>query len=195
MTTRPPLASVGRPIPQRSLSTTHANPRPAAHSRTFSQQYTASSPTKRSNEAFSDLSADGDASQGRPRIGMSRLREEISTDAQHLDIVDSPTSLPDATPTWRPSFPPRGRPQLHSDVRNVGNNSGRTAQEGGQQDVQIKPMPLPVRPGYHLPESIKKLQSSPIQAGKKDTRPKPYNLEVPAAAPHYSPNGMYALFY
>jgi len=187
MTSRP---SVGRQPPQRSLSSTNAIQRPPPH-RTLSQQFSSSSPTRRGNEGFVDLTFDGDAALGRhgPRIGTSRLRVEISKDSKASEMVESPKPISDATPTWRPSLTPRGRPRLHFDVPSVSNLSPRPAQEGGQNEVTIKPMPLPARPGQHAPPSSEKSRSASSSAAKKDARPKPYILEVPAAAPHYSPNG------
>jgi mediator of RNA polymerase II transcription subunit 12 len=188
MTSRP---SVGRQPPQRSLSSTNAIQRPPPH-RTLSQQFSSSSPTRRGNEGFADLTFDADAALGRhgPRIGTSRLRVEISKDSKALEMVESPRPISDVNPTWRPSLPPRGRPQLHFDVPSVSNLSPRPAHEGDQNEVTIKPMPLPVRPGQHPPPSFEKSRSAPSNTAKKDARPKPYVLEVPAAAPHYSPNGM-----
>lgn len=184
MTSRPPM---GRQPPQRSLSSSTLQ-RPPPH-RTLSQQFSSSSPTRRGNEGLVDLTFDGDTARHGPRVGTSRLRVEISKDSKASEIVDSPKPLSDATPTWRPSLPPRGRPQLHFDVPSVSNLSPRPAQEGGQNEVAIKPMPLPVRPGQHPPPSSEKSRPAPSNAAKKDARPKPYVLEVPTAAPHYPPNG------
>jgi mediator of RNA polymerase II transcription subunit 12 len=183
MTSRP---SVGRQGPQRSLSSTNALQRPPPH-RTLSQQFSSSSPTRRGNEGL-EFTFDSDARHG-PRVGTSRLRVEISKDSGASEMVESPKPLSDAAPSWRPSLPPRGRPQLHFDVPSVSNLSPRPAQEGGQIEATIKPMPLPVRPGQHAPPSTEKSRLAPSNAAKKDARPKPYVLEVPAAAPHYSPNG------
>lgn len=142
-----------------------------------------------------DLTFDGsDTALGRygtiPRNGGSRLKLEISKDAKNPDLVESPKPAPDAAPTWRPSLPPRGRPQLHFDVPSISNRSPRAAQEGGQNETTIKPVPLPVRPGQHAPPALDRSRTAPGTSGKKDARPKPYILEVPAAAPHYPPNGM-----
>jgi mediator of RNA polymerase II transcription subunit 12 len=188
MTTRPP--SVGRQPPQRSLSSTNAIQRPPPH-RTLSQQYSSSSPTRRGNDGFVDLTFDGDPGlRHGQRIGASRLRVEISKDSKNTDMVESPKPTSAiATPTWRPSLPPRGRPQLHFDVPSVSNLSPRPAQDGGQSEVTIKPMPLPVRPGRHALLISEKSRSTPGNSAKKDARPKPYVLETPAAAPHYFLNG------
>ena len=189
MTSRP----VGsRQAPQRSLSS-NLTQRPPPQ-RTLSQQFPPSSPARRNNEGFAELTTDGsDAAVGRygstPRNGGSRLKLEISKDSKNPSLVESPKPTSAATPTWRPSIPPRGRPQLHFDVPSVSNLSPRTAQEGGQNPMPVKPMPLPVRPGRHAPPPVEKARTTPGNAAKKDARPKPYTLEVPAAAPHYSPNG------
>jgi mediator of RNA polymerase II transcription subunit 12 len=185
MTTRP---SVGRQPPQRSLSSTNPVQRPAPH-RSHSQQFT-SSPTRRGPENFVDLTFDGDTAATRPRIGASRLRVEISTDVKAIEIVESPKPSSASTPTWKPSLPPRGRPQLHFDVPSVSNLSPRPAQDGAQNETVIKPMPLPVRPGKRDPPALEKARPSTTSSGKKDARPKPYVLETPAAAPHYPPNGV-----
>ncbi|KAK0111317.1 RNA polymerase II mediator complex subunit [Cadophora gregata] len=187
MTTRP----VGRQPPQRSLSSTgaiHQRPPPI---RTHSQQFTSSSPTRRGNDSsFVDLAFDGEAA--RPRIGTSRLRVEISTDSKQSGVAESPIPSSATTPSWRPSLPPRGRPQLHFDVPSVVNP--RSAHEGGQYDTTIKPMPLPVRPGQHISPFPGKQRPLTVNNNKKDARPKPYTLEVPAIAPQYFPNG-HADFY
>lgn len=186
MTSRP---SVGRQGPQRSLSSTNALQRPPPH-RTLSQQFSSSSPTRRGNEGFVDLTFDESVlARHGPRVGTSRLRVEISKDSGPSEMVESPKPISDAAPTWRPSLPPRGRPQLHFDVPSISNLSPHPAQDGGQNEVTIKPMPLPVRPGQHAPPSSEKSRAAPSNAAKKDARPKPYILEVPTAAPHYSPNG------
>jgi mediator of RNA polymerase II transcription subunit 12 len=56
--------------------------------------------------------------------------------------------------------------------------------------VIVKPMPLPVRPGPHAPPVHDRMRIAAGNSAKKDARPKPYTLEVPTAAPHYSPSGM-----
>lgn len=86
-------------------------------------------------------------------------------------------------------MPPRGRPQLHFDIPRVSNLSPRAPQEEGQNPTPSRPMPMPVRPGHHAPPAVEKARPAPAIVAKKDARPKPYTLEVPAAAPHYSPNG------
>ncbi|KAK2629649.1 hypothetical protein QTJ16_000469 [Diplocarpon rosae] len=184
MTTRP---SVGRQPPQRSLSSSGVVQRPPPL-RTHSQQFSSSSPTRRGSDAFVDWTSEGEARHG-SRIGASRLRVEISTDSKQTGALESPKLSSAATPTWRPLLPPRGRPQLHFDVPCISHSHPR-----GQHGGAIKPMPLPARPGQHAPPMSQKHKPSPTSTAKKDARPKPYTLEVPAAAPRYPPNG-HADFY
>lgn len=145
-----------------------------------------------------DLSSDGtDAAPGRygtiPRNGGSRLKLEISKEAKNPILIESPKPTSVATPTWRPSVPPRGRPQLHFDVPSVSHLSPHMAQDGVEIDA-IKSMPLPVRPGQYVPPPREKVRIASGSSGKKEARPKPYVLEVPTAAPHYSPNGTFIIF-
>lgn len=188
---RPPnVRSISRP-----LNTTNAIQRPSPH-RSLSQQFTSSSPTRRStNEGIVDLTFDGPEVMGRT-IPRSRLNLEIGNSMSPRDLVESPKPASELTPTWRPSQHPRGRPQLHSDLSGVSNLSPRTAQGGGQNEAAIKPMPLPVRPGQHAPPiTAGKVRSAPSNSGKKDARPKPYTLEVPTAAPNLPPTGMCLVSY
>jgi mediator of RNA polymerase II transcription subunit 12, fungi type len=189
MTTRPPL---GRPT--RPSSTNTIPQRPTSH-RTISQQLPSGSPARRGgNEGFVDLTVESDAA-GRygtlPRMGSSRLRLEISESS--TDIVASPKHNSDTTPPCRAPAPapPRGRPQLHFDVPNSSNPGPSAApQEGVHNEVNIKPMPLPMRPGQHAPPTAEKARAALGNSAKKEARPKPYVLEVPTAAPQYPPNGM-----
>lgn len=181
MTTRPP---VGRQAPQRSVSSTNVIQRPPPQ-RSLSQQVP--SPTRRGTESFVDLMGDGDTGRHAPRIGTSRLRLEISTDSKVADSYESPKPSSASTPTFKPSMPPRGRPQLP----NTSNLSPRPSQDGMQNEVATKPMPVPLRPGKHAPPPAERPRPPITNTAKKDVRPKPYTLEVPAAAPRYTPNGQH----
>jgi len=188
MTSRPPLGA--RQHPPRSLSTANAIPqRPPSH-RTLSQQFPSGSPTRRGNDGFVDLTLEPDAARHAtiPRMASSRLRLEISESSS--DMVASPKQNSDGTPIWRPSVPPRGRPQLHFDVPNLNSLSPGGIPEGTQNENPIKAMPLPVRPGQHPAPAVEKSRAALGNSAKKDARPKPYVLEVPTAAPQYPPNGM-----
>ena len=187
MTSRPSLGGTQRQ-PQRSLSSNIIQRPPP--NRTLSQQFPPSSPVRRNNEGFGDASFEAsDVAPARfgtlPREG-SRLKLEIGKDSRTPTLVESPRPA-DLTPTWRPPQPPRGRPQLHFDVPSISNLSPRPAQDAGGSEVIIKPMPLPARPGLHVPPPVEKAR--PVLVAKKDVRPKPFHLETPAAAPHYSSNG------
>src|SRR5271168_5192421 len=98
MTSRP----VGsRQPPQRSLSSNLIQRAPPQ--RTLSQQFPPSSPVRRNNEGFAELTIDGsDASVGRygstPRNGGSRLKLEISKDSKTPSLVESPKPTSAATP-------------------------------------------------------------------------------------------------
>lgn len=179
MTARP---SVGQRLPPKSLS---AN--------LLQRTSSPSSPSKRSNDSPADVPFDGPdvALQrygGAPRNGGSRLKLETSRDSQEAVCGSETAKAPAEAPhIWRP---PRGRPQLHFDVPSVSNPGPRAAQEGTAAEVAINPMPLPVRPGKHLRPSLSRPRREPGNLQKKDARPKPYILEVPAAAARYSPGGM-----
>lgn len=178
MTARP---NVGQRPPPRSLS---AN---------LLQRPTASpSPSRRSNDTFTDVTFEGpDAVIPRyvlpPKVAGSRLKLETSQDSLDAAAGESLKSSLEVPPVWKP---PRGRPQLHFDVPSISNPGPRAAQDGDRADVAISPMPLPVRPGYHPRPAVGKPRGEPAIVQKKDARPKPYVLEVPAAASRYSPNGM-----
>lgn len=190
MTSRPTLGH-RQPV-QRSLSTTtNVVQRPQPH-RTLSQQFPSTSPARRSNDSFVDLTFDGpEGAQGRygtiPRMG-SQLRLEI-LDSGNTEMVHSPKTTADLTPTQRPVAPPRGRPQLHFDTPNTSNLSPCAAQDGSQNESAVKPMPLPIRPGQYAPPGSGKARVPTVAPAKRDARPKPYTLEVPAIAPRYPPNG------
>lgn len=191
----------GRPLlgqrPTRPSSTNTIPQRPPSH-RTLSQQFPSGSAARRGsgNEGFVDLTLESDAA-GRygtvPRMGSSRLRLEISESSN--DSVASPKQNSDATTPWRTSVPPRGRPQLHFDVPNSSNPGlGASQQEAAHNEVNIKAMPLPVRPGQHAPPTAEKARPALGSSAKKEGRPKPYSLEVPTLAPRYPPNGMLGFY-
>lgn len=184
----------GREPIQRSFSSTSTFSRPSPH-RTLSQQFPSSSPTRRTNDGLVDLTLDADAA-GRyaPRIGTSRLRLEVSTGSKSA-VVESPAPTSETTSTWKPSLsiPPRGRPILHFSLPSI---SPQPPQDGrGQDELLSKPLPLPVRPGQHAPPASEKPRPLAGAAPKKEIRPKPYVLEIPSIAPHYSPNGLLIIYF
>ena len=180
MTTRP---NAGQRPPPKSLSANLLQ-RPAAPP----------SPAKRSGDTFADVAFEGpDAVLPRyglpPRTAGSRLKLETSSRDSQGATTSEPlkSSSLEVPPIWRP---PRGRPQLHFDVPSISNPGPRAAQEGDRAEVVITPMPLPVRPGHHPRPATSRPRGESGNPQKKDARPKPYVLEVPAAAARYSPNGM-----
>lgn len=180
----PNVRSISRPL----NNTTNAIQRPSPH-RSLSQQFTSSSPTRRSNDSPVDLTFDGPEAMSRT-IPKSRLNIEIGKNMNTGDLVESPTPTSELTPTWKPSRYPRGRPQPHSSLAGVNHADPHTAQGGSQNEGTIKPMPLPVRPGQHAPSNLGRMRLASSSSVKKDARPKPYTLEVPAIAPNLPPNGM-----
>lgn len=183
MTSRP---NVGQRPPPRSLSANLLQ-RPAAPP----------SPSRRNHDTYADVTFDGpDAVLPRyglpPKMAGSRLKLETSRDSQSADIGETAkSSTLEVPPIWRH---PRGRPQLHFDVPSISNPGPRAAQDGDRPDGAINPMPLPIRPGHHPRPTVDRPRGEPANAQKKDSRPKPYTLEVPAAAARYSQNG-YADFF
>ena len=120
----------------------------------------------------------------------SRLKLETMRDSQTAAIGETAkSSTLEVPPVWRP---PRGRPQLHFDVPSISNSGPRAVQEGDRTGVAINPMPLPIRPGHHPRPTVDRPRGEPGSAQKKDSRPKPYTLEVPAAAARYAESGMYS---
>lgn len=183
MTSRP---NVGQRPPPRSLSANLLQ-RPAAPP----------SPSRRNHDTYADVTFDGpDAVLPRyglpPKMAGSRLKLETSRDSQSADIGETAkSSTLEVPPIWRH---PRGRPQLHFDVPSISNPGPRAAQDGDRPDGAINPMPLPIRPGHHPRPTVDRPRGEPTNAQKKDSRPKPYTLEVPAAAARYSQNGMCATY-
>lgn len=181
MTARPNL---GQRPPPRSLSANLLQ-RPAVPS----------PPARKGGDAFADVTFDGpDAVLPRytlhPQSAGSRLKLETSHDAQEApagDLAKAPSSSLEVPPIWRH---PRGRPQLHFDVPSISNPRPRSAQATGDHaEVAITPMPLPLRPGHHPHPTADRRRGEPGSALKKDARPKPYVLEVPAVAARYSQGG------
>lgn len=179
---------MGQRLPPRSLS---AN--------VLQRSAAPSSLAKKGGDTFADVTFDGpDAvlpryALQRQSVG-SRLKLEISQDAQVTpagDLAKAPSSSLEAPPIWRH---PRGRPQLHFDVPSISNPRSRSAQGAGDHsEVAMTPMPLPLRPGHHPRPAPDRRRGEPAGAVKKDARPKPYVLEVPGAAARYSQGGTFPI--
>lgn len=179
MTSRPSLAVSQRP-PQHRLSQ-----RPATHQRALSQQ------PVRKDAAFYDFSqADpSDGVPGRhaaPRRGGSRLRLELSRDSADpippAAVSDSPTS--NAIEPSKPFTPSRIMPP--TEPSDLGDMSPRLSAHVQSADANV-PLPLPRRPpGFSAGSPHHKTPTTMPNPARKDTRPKPFSIEPPAAAPRYS---------
>lgn len=127
---------------------------------------------------------------GTPRRGGSRLRLELANDGiTHTGFVESPTNSSNGL-DFSKAFPPSNRPmpQTLADMPDLGDVSSPRTSRGGMTADNDNNTPLPMprrRCRFALPD-VKKSMAAPAPApAKKDTRPKPYSIEVPAAAPRY----------
>ncbi|KAI2639368.1 transcription mediator subunit Med12 [Xylaria nigripes] len=202
MTSRPPLA-ISQRQPQRTLSTSGLSQRPATQ-RPLTQQYLPQSPIRRSDSFDNEPSADGtDGSQSRygttPRRGGSKLKLELANDnIMHAGFVESPQN-PDPLSTNRVFTPSRVMSIHMADAPDLGDMSPQTSR---CQTVDGDSIPLPMPPRrarFVVP--TKRFQPPAANApAKKDSRPKPFVLDIPPEAPRY-PNSVkqepcgYADFY
>jgi len=189
--TSKPAGSQPHRQPQRSLSSNSIQ-RNNLHSALSSN-----ASARRQNESFIDLTSDtpDTTPNGRnaqtPKNPGSRLKLEMSRGSRSPSTLGGPKAEAALLPS-RPPLPPRGRPQLHSDVR-VNAVDPYMVRDSNQSEGPLKAMPLPVRPGKHAPPPPHgKARAAPSSATKKDVRPKPYVLEVPAIAPCYPLNGTFS---
>lgn len=175
MTTRPPLGSQ-RPSQSSLIGNVQLGQKPQFH-REFSSQ-------NRRIETQVDSTLEGESPHGIPKS--NRPRPPPSRTASNV-----------ASPNPTEDFPnhPRGKPRLHFDILDgkVEANDSKSplnashVQEGASQ----APLPMPTRPKRRSRPVIQKQRAQPTVVAKKDARPKPWALEVPALAPHYPPNGEY----
>ncbi|KAG6020375.1 hypothetical protein E4U41_002868 [Claviceps citrina] len=193
MTSRTPMGVQPRQ-PQRGLGLTLQVQRPSNHQkRTASssqQQYhpTSTSPSRRDPASVSDPNVESsDALSTRschvstPRRQGSKLRLELSnelTATGSLSATESPQ-------TFTPS---RLMPAL-SETMEADNMSPALSRASQNDTADNPPMPMPKR---RLPKPCQTVLSSrPTTApattpARKDVRPKPYAVEIPAAAPRYA---------
>lgn len=185
MTSRPPLA-VQQRQPQRSLSGSGLSQRPP-HQRTLSQQYLPPSPVRKT-ETFSELSSDAAGYGTTPRRGGSRLKLELANDGiTHAGFSESPLNL-DPLSANKAFTPSRVMPL--GDASPLGDMSAPSSQcQTADNDSMPLPMP-PRRPRFTAPISRADTPAPapPVQV-KKDSKPKPFVTETPAAAPRYSNMG------
>ncbi|KAI1824376.1 transcription mediator subunit Med12 [Xylaria intraflava] len=184
MTSRPPLA-ISQRQPQRTLSTSGLSQRPATQ-RSLTQQYLPQSPIRRP-DSFSESGVDGpDGAQSRygmtPRRGGSKLKLELANDGiAHAGFVESPQN-PDplsANKVFTPS-----RVMSMTDAPDLGDMSPQTSR-CQTVDGESAPLPMPPRRGRFVAPT-KRFQPPPTNAPpKKESRPKPFVLDVPPEAPRY----------
>lgn len=189
MTTKPLVGSQAQRQSQRSLNS-NITSRPSPQ-----RSLSSTSPTRRHNEALIDLTLDvPDSTSARygqtSRAGGSRLKQEISNDSRSSIQADESSLAPSNSISNRQSLPSRGRPQLHSDILRMRASKSILLSDQTHSQTPAKPFAFPVRPGQHPPPSLGRPSPSIGPTGKRDARPKPFVLEVPLAAPSYSPNGM-----
>ncbi|KAK2608663.1 RNA polymerase II mediator complex subunit [Conoideocrella luteorostrata] len=185
MTSRTPMGVQPRQ-PPRGLASTLQVQRPSNHhQRSISssqQQYLPTSPARRDGAVAPDSNPESaDVLSARhvstPRRQGSRLRLELSNEL----IAAGPLSGTESPPTLTPS-----RLNPLSDAMETDNMSPAMSR-ASQQDIDNLPVPMPKR---RLPRSTRTVRSTRSAApaatpAKKDVRPKPYTVEVPAVAPRY----------
>lgn len=191
MTSRPPLG-VQQRQPQRSLSASGLTQRPA-HPRTLSQQHLPPSPARR-DATFPDFAGSqsdaGDASQNRyaaqVRRAGSRLKLELSHDPPDSIAQMAVSDSPNALESSKPFTPSRVMPAM--DTPDLGDMSPHGSSRAATAEGDAAPLPMPPRrPRCVLATTPHAAPAAPVSATivKKDTRPKPYTVEIPAAAPRY----------
>ncbi|KAI9163405.1 Mediator of RNA polymerase II transcription subunit 12 [Paramyrothecium foliicola] len=182
MTSRTPLGVPPRP-PQRTLSNPSLSVQRPSHQqqqRTLSQQHISpSSPVRK--DPVADFSGESpDVAQGRhantPRRGGSRLRLELSTDQAMGSLAAATESPQSLTPS---------RMMPISDAMDAGHLSPALSR-ASHQDIDNPPLPLPRRRPWPS-QKTKQTRDAvvPPPPTKKDLRPKPYTVEIPAAAPRF----------
>jgi mediator of RNA polymerase II transcription subunit 12, fungi type len=190
MSSRTPIGGQPRP-PQRTLSASSLSVgRPSQQQRTLSQQFLPSSPVRKDGSSsnpssFVDLTADGahDAAvnPNTPRlIKGSRLRQELSVDTIHsmgwMPEISSPLTASASS-----------RPVPFSDAIDAGQHSPAMSRSSFI-DPDNPPMPMPERrPRTQQPLHRTQRQDPTPTILKKDSRPRPYVVETPSAAPRCPP--------
>lgn len=124
-----------------------------------------------------------------------RLNTDMSKDSKEPPPVPECPKPIDVAPVSLAPRSPRGRPKTQfgggrSQLPGANNSSTVTSIRGGENVTGQTPMPMPRRPRQSVPSSTAREQKVPQGTTvKKDVRPKPYVLTVPAAAAHYLTNG------
>ncbi|KAK7403836.1 RNA polymerase II mediator complex subunit [Neonectria punicea] len=183
MTSRTPMGVQPRP-PQRTVSSSSLPVQRPPQQRSLSQQHQQFMPASpvRKDSSFIDLTSDStDVAPNRfaptPRRGGSRLKVELSNELStgHISMTGSPQNL----------TPSRMLPV--SDTFET-NTSSPAVSRTSHQDLDNMPMPMPRRrPRASQPISVPKVvKPAPAPTTiKKDSRPKPYTVEIPPLAPRF----------
>ncbi|KAK3330494.1 hypothetical protein B0H66DRAFT_489989 [Apodospora peruviana] len=196
MTSRPPLG-VQQRQPQRKLSSGPSlSQRPPAHQRTLSQQYAQPylppSPIRKETtfHDFGSSDAASDGTQGRygtQRRGGSRLKLELSHESADVIAHGTISESPNAIESSKPFTPSRIMPL--TDISDLGDMSPHISTRAQTLDPDA-PLPMPPRRQRfpcHVPR--REPPAAAAAQAKKDTRPKPYSVEIPAGAPRFHTNG------
>lgn len=180
MTSRPPIGVQPRQ-PQRGSASTLAVQRPSHPPHSRSQQYlsTSASPVAPNDAA----DAPPVASQARhhaatPLWGGSKLRLELSNEWT--------SDLPPATDSPQILTPSRAAPLSLPDNMDTDKPSPALSR-ASQPDSSNSPMPMPKRRPQALErqEPASRPSPAPQAPPKKDSRPKPYTVQVPVDAPRF----------
>lgn len=193
MTSRPPLG-VQQRQPQRKLSGPTLSQRPPAHQRTLSQQYAQQyippSPIRKETTFHDFGSSDaGDGAQGRygtQRRGGSRLKLELSHDSADAIAQGAISESPNTIESSKPFTPSRIMPL--ADISDLGDMSSPHISTHAETVDFDAPLPMPQRRPRFTTDVPRQKPPAPAPP-RKDTRPKPYTVEIPAAAPRFVIHG------
>ncbi|KAK4199603.1 putative mediator of RNA polymerase II transcription [Triangularia verruculosa] len=192
MSSRPPLGVQQRPPQQHSLAGSSLSQRPVAHQRALSQQqqFLPPSPIRKETGSLEFTPPDyNDGANMRfpsQRRGGSRLKLELSHDSlesiTHTGIIESPNAI-DSSKPFTPS-----RIMLPTDSSDLGDMSPHFSHPP-TIDLDA-PLPMPQRRLRFAPSTPRREPPpGPTNTGRKDIAPKPYQVEVPSAAPRYYTQG------
>lgn len=189
MTSRPPLG-VQQRAPARKPTGPNLSQRPAAAvaaAAARQRSYLPPSPIRKET-TFHDFSPSdpSDGSQSRVMAAQrrgSRLKLELSHDSAdiitHGSIIESPNPI-DASKPFTPS-----RIMAQTDSSDLGDMSPHLSTQAQTADLEGS-LPMPARrPRFITDVPRRNAPSSAPNPPKKDTRPKPYAVEIPALAPRY----------
>lgn len=184
--------------PQRSMSGAILQ-RPAVQRSLSSQQYAAIPRRADSNAVDFNYEYGDTTSYGRQNIasraGGSKLRNERTGDMDSPTVILASPSAYSEMQEPEPEPSARGKPALNAlfgihDVLWDGSNQAQSLMGTPGIEKPAGSMPMPRRPGQDVKPPTKLQKATPPPALRRDTRPKPWNMEVPLAAPHYPPDGM-----